>query len=126
MPVKARSFSSADELVRFVSDAQEVSAAAIAVAGTGYTALDELLVASGLYTRPTKIRVDTVGGTGNITGVTVIGAGEYLLVPANPVDVIGGTGSAATFNLTSGDLLVKADVQEIKAVNGLWLLNYWV
>ena len=124
--MKARSFSSPDELVTFVNDVQEVTVAAIAAAGIDYTALDVLTVLGGNYVRPAKIRVDTVGGTGDITGSTLIEAGEYLAAPVSPVDVRGGTGSGATFNLTLADLLVQADIVDIKAIVGRWLLNYWV
>jgi hypothetical protein len=126
MPMRARSFSSPDDLVTFVNDVQEVTVAALSAAGLGYTALDVLTVVGGVYTKPAKIRVDTVDGSGLITGSTLIEAGEYLSAPTNPASVRGGTGSGATFNLTLADLLVQADIVEIKPMSGRWLLNYWV
>ena len=125
MPIKARAFSSPDELVGFVNDAQKVTAAAIVGAGIDYGALDVLTVVD-LYERPAKIRVDSVGGAGDVTGVTVIDGGEYLQAPVNPVSITGGAGSGATFNLTLGALLTKADVGEISERSHQWFLNYWV
>lgn len=126
MPVKTRAFSSPDDLVEFVNGVQKVTAAAIVGAGIDYTQLDVLVVAGGDPFAPTRIRVDTVGGTGNITGVTVVEQGEFRSVPSNPASVTGGTGSGATFNLTSSALLVKADVGKITERSHQWFLNYWV
>lgn len=126
MPVRTRSFVSPDELVGFVNDVQNVTVAALAAAGVDYTALDVLIVSGGVYTKPAKIRVDTVGGTGDITGSTIIDDGEYSTAPGNPVSVTGGTGSGATFNLTLAALLAQADVGTITARAGRWVLNYWV
>jgi hypothetical protein len=126
MPMKTRAFPSPRELVDFVNDAEEVTVAAIATGGSGYTALDVLTVVGGEYLAPARIRVDTVGGSNAVTAVTVIDKGEYTSAPANPVAVSGGTGNGATFNLTLAALLAKADVGEIKTRSRQWFLNYWV
>jgi len=126
MAMKTKAFPSPRELVQFVNDAQEVTNAVIAAGGSGYTALDVLTVVGGSYTKPARLRVDTVGGSNAVTAVTVIDPGEYLSPPANPVPVTGGTGAGATFNLTLVALLAKADVGEIKSRSGQWFLNYWV
>jgi len=126
MAMKTRAFPSPHELVQFVNDAQEVTNAAVAVGGSGYTVLDVLTVVGGSYKRPTKLRVDSVGGSNAVTAVTIIDSGEYLSAPTNPVSVTGGTGAGATFNLTLAALLAKADVGEIKSRSGQWFLSYWV
>jgi uncharacterized protein YjlB len=74
-------------------------------AGTGYTAGDTLTLVGGTNTVVAKIKVDTVGGGGDITGILIEtdvdgDEGNYTVVPANPVSVTGGTGTSATFNLT--------------------------
>ena len=81
---------------------QEAQAVSVAInaAGTGYTAGDTLDVVGGLGQITTELTVSTVGGGGAITGVTISNAGQYIEIPANPVSVTGGSGSAATFNLT--------------------------
>ena len=81
---------------------QEAQAVSVAInaAGTGYTAGDTLDVVGGLGSITTELTVSTVGGGGAITGVTISNAGQYTEVPSNPVSVTGGSGSAATFNLT--------------------------
>jgi hypothetical protein len=81
---------------------QEAEAVSVAInaAGTGYTAGDTLDVVGGLGQLDTELTVSTVNGTGGITGVTISNAGQYAEIPANPVSVTGGSGSAATFNLT--------------------------
>lgn len=126
MVMKARAFPSPNELVRFVNDAQEVTNAAVAVGGSGYTVLDVLTVVGGSYMKPARLRVDSVGGSNAVTGVTVIDPGEYLSAPSNPVSITGGTGTGATFNLTLAALLARADVGEIKSRSGQWFLHYWV
>lgn len=78
----------------------QASAVAIAAAGTGYAAGNVLTVSGGIGTVPVELTVTTVGGGGNITGVSISNAGDYTTVPTNPVSVTGGAGSAATFTLT--------------------------
>jgi hypothetical protein len=81
---------------------QEAEAFSVAVdaAGTGYTAGDTLDVVGGLGQITTELTVSTVNGSGGITGVTISNAGQYVEIPTNPVSVTGGSGSAATFDLT--------------------------
>ena len=81
---------------------QEAEAVSVAInaAGTGYTAGNTLDVVGGLGPITTELTVSTVNGSGGITGVTISNAGQYAEIPANPVSVTGGSGSAATFNLT--------------------------
>ena len=81
---------------------QEAEAVTVAVAagGTGYTVGNTLTVVGGLGQIDTELTVSTVSGAGAVTGVTISNAGQYATAPSNPVSVTGGTGSAATFNLT--------------------------
>jgi len=81
---------------------QEAEAFSVAVnaAGTGYTAGDTLNVVGGLGQITTELTVTTVGGGGAITGVSISNAGQYAEIPTSPVSVTGGSGSAATFDLT--------------------------
>ena len=81
---------------------QEAQAVSVAInaAGTGYTVGNTLNVVGGLGPITTELTVSTVNGSGGITGVTISNAGQYDEIPANPVSVTGGSGSAATFNLT--------------------------
>lgn len=67
--------------------------------GTGYTAGDVLTVIGGAGTITAQLVVDTVGGSGEVTAVSVGNAGSYTLQPTNPVEVSGGTGADATFDL---------------------------
>ena len=81
---------------------QEAEAVSVAVnaAGTGYAVGNTLTVSGGLGQLDTELTVTTINGSGGITGVTISNAGQYAEIPANPVSVTGGAGSAATFNLT--------------------------
>jgi len=81
---------------------QEAQAVSVAInaAGTGYTVGNTLDVVGGLGQIDAELTVTTVNGSGGITGVTISNAGQYDEIPANPVSVTGGSGSAATFNLT--------------------------
>jgi hypothetical protein len=66
--------------------------------GTGYTVGNVLTVVGGTGSAAT-FTVSSVSG-GVITAATRTGAGDYTVLPINPVSVTGGTGSAATFNIT--------------------------
>lgn len=76
------------------------SAAAVDDAGTGYTAGDTLTVTGGTGPIAVELTVSTVGGSGEVTAVTVSNAGQYTTAPGNPASVTGGTGADATFTLT--------------------------
>lgn len=78
----------------------QASAVAINAAGTGYTVGNTLSVTGGIGSVPVELTVSTVNGSGGVTGVTITNAGDYTTTPTNPVSVTGGSGSAATFNLT--------------------------
>lgn len=81
---------------------QEAQAVSVAInaAGTGYTVGNTLDVVGGLGQIDAELTVTTVNGSGGVTGVTISNAGQYDEIPTNPVSVTGGSGSAATFNLT--------------------------
>ena len=66
--------------------------------GTGYTVGDTLTFVGGTGGVAT-LTVSTVSA-GVITGVTVGSFGTYTALPTNPISVIGGTGSSATFTAT--------------------------
>jgi hypothetical protein len=80
-------------------DAEAVSATVVA-GGTGYAVGNTLTVVGGLGQLDTELTVTTIGGGGVITGISISNAGQYTEIPANPVSVTGGAGSAATFNIT--------------------------
>lgn len=87
------------------SNTYYVKTASIQAAGTGYTAGDILTIVGGTSSTVAKIKVDSVGGGGDITSILVEtdidgDEGNYSVIPANPVSVTGGTGTTATFNLT--------------------------
>lgn len=97
-----------------------VTAAAIASAGLGYAAGDVITLAAGLNSNPpigapVKLLVDTVNGSGGITGISVLTqvmdsptplGGSYFQKQTNPVaqGSTTGNGAGATFNLTQGNL----------------------
>jgi len=76
-------------------------------AGSAYTAADVLTVVGGKGTAAT-ITVNTVDGTGAITGATLLAAGSYTDLPINPVSVTGGTGTGAEFTMTYTDVISGA------------------
>jgi hypothetical protein len=69
-------------------------------AGTGYTAGDVLTATGGDTIVPVELTVDTVGGTGDITAVTLTNAGSARTPPNGPVTVTGGSGADATITIT--------------------------
>jgi len=77
-----------------------VSCASVSFGGTGYAINDVLTVTGGSGTS-SILTVATVS-SGVITSVNVTNAGSYTTFPVSPVNVTGGSGSGATFNLTGG------------------------
>jgi hypothetical protein len=73
---------------------------AVTAAGTGYSAGDVLTVSGGDSIIPVQVTVDTVGGGGAVTAVTLTNAGSARTTPTNPAAVTGGGGSAATLTVT--------------------------
>ena len=75
---------------------------AVTDGGLGYVVGDVLTVAGGAYSIPTQLTVteidDMAGDT--ILAVEISNAGAYTLAPSNPVDVTGGSGADATFDIT--------------------------
>ena len=78
---------------------QEVTAAAVAAAGSSYAVNDILTVAGGTGTAAT-MKVTAVDGSGAVTGIKVRTSGDYSATPSNPVSVTGGGGTGATLTLT--------------------------
>ena len=73
---------------------------AVTDGGTGYTVGDVLTVVGGAYSVPTQLTVLTLGASDAVATVQISNAGAYTLAPGNPVDVTGGSGADATFNIT--------------------------
>jgi len=89
-----------DKLDEFIT-ADHVATIAINAAGTGYVVDDILTVAGGTSTKAARIIVTTVGGSGEITAARIYDSGAYSVDPTLSANAVtGGTGSAATFNLT--------------------------
>lgn len=123
--LRTADFKSPGACADFARLAQKATGAAIAVAGTGYTAGDLLTVVGGTGRLATVIKVTTVT-TGAVTAVSVEVAGAYTTNPTNPVAVTGGTGSGATFNLTMARAITSdTDIQRITERAGAWHLFYW-
>lgn len=95
-----------------------VTAATVAVGGTGHAVGDIITLAAGDTTQPPigapcQLRVETIGGGGTILTVSVISVlpgdvalgGSYFAAQANPVaqGTTTGSGAGATFNLTFGN-----------------------
>jgi hypothetical protein len=83
------------------ASANSVATAAVNAAGTGYVVGDILTVAGGTANVTAQIEVVTIGGSGDITAVRIFNAGSYTVNPTLTANAVtGGTGSAATINLT--------------------------
>jgi Protein of unknown function (DUF4054) len=78
------------------------STATIQSAGANYAAGDTINLAGGTYNAAAVITVNTVDGSGAITGFSVTNLGQYTVVPQNPVaqNTTSGVGTGASFNLT--------------------------
>ena len=97
-----------------------VSSAAIQAAGTGYVAGQTVNVA--LNPVSAQIRIDSVNGTGGVTGVTVIKRGVSTTAPTNPVSTTGGSGTGLTLNLTlqnaNANLPIATGIHDLAADPG--------
>jgi len=76
----------------------------IATAGTGYAVNDTVTVLGGVYgTTPATYTVSSIGGSGAITGLTQVNAGNYTSQPTNNVSTsTSGSGTGLTLTLTFG------------------------
>ena len=78
-----------------------VNVAILANSGSGYTTGDILLVAGGAGSNGATIQILCVGSRGEIIDSTLLTGGLYRQIPVlSNNSVLGGTGYAATFNLT--------------------------
>jgi hypothetical protein len=77
-----------------------VATATITNGGTGYTVGNVLTFVGGTFTVASQITVTSVS-SGVITGISTTIGGIYTVPPTNPISVTGGSGSGATFTLTS-------------------------
>ena len=76
---------------------------AITAAGTGYAVGDTITVTGGIYSQQTTYTVATIGGSGAVTGLTVVNYGVYSVVPGTPASTTtSGNGTGLTLTLTFG------------------------
>jgi hypothetical protein len=76
---------------------------AITAAGTGYAVGDTITVTGGIYSQQTTYTVATIGGSGAVTGLTVVNYGVYTVVPGTPANTTtSGNGTGLTLTLTFG------------------------
>jgi hypothetical protein len=75
----------------------------ITAAGTGYAVGDTITVTGGIYSQQATYTVATIGGTGNVTGLTTVNNGVYTVVPGTPSNTTtSGNGTGLTLTLTFG------------------------
>ena len=56
----------------------------ITAAGTGYAVGDTITVVGGIYSAQTTYTVATIGGSGAVTGLTLVSNGNYTIKPGTP------------------------------------------
>lgn len=66
-----------------------------------------------------KILVEAVNISGEITQAKIIEEGTYTTIPSNPVNVTGGTGDGAAFNLLYQSKSVNSDSDTFKTTGGM-------
>ena len=91
---------------------QQAASATVGSGGTGYTVGDDITIAGGLQGHggvSAVFNVDSVSG-GVVTAVSLVTAGNYEEVPANPAATTGGTGTGCTLNVTSADAVAQNQV----------------
>lgn len=103
--------------------------ATIGAGGTGYTLNNVVTVSGGTFTIAAQFTVTGVAA-GVVTAVTLLTAGNYTAVPANPAATTGGTGTGLTLNITWAGVtaLVQNDLIFTKGLanaanNGLFVVD---
>ncbi|MFY8090914.1 MAG: beta strand repeat-containing protein, partial [Chitinophagaceae bacterium] len=93
--------------------------------GTGYTIGDLITLAGGTFSAPLTLRVTNVNGTGAITSAIVSNMGDYTIEPTYPASVTGGTGTGATFTITSlrSTATIASMILNNSHANGVTLAN---
>lgn len=75
----------------------------ITSAGTGYAVGDTITVTGGIYSQQTTYTVASIGGSGAVTGLTVVSNGVYTVPPGTPASTTtSGNGTGLTLTLTFG------------------------
>ena len=75
----------------------------ITAAGTGYAVGDTITVNGGVYASQATYTVATIGGSGAVTGLTLVSNGSYTIQPGTPSTTItSGNGTGLTLTLTFG------------------------
>ena len=87
-------------------DAEGAISSTVAAGGTGYVVNDRLTVSGGAFTVASIFNVDTIGGSGDVTAVSLVNGGAYTTTPGNPATTSGGTGSSCTLTVTYGGVAV--------------------
>jgi hypothetical protein len=72
------------------------------------------------------LQVTSIGGTGNITGVSIYNGGLTQTPPTNPVPFIYGSGTGATFNLTYTGMATGIWLRHVNHawIDGVFFENY--
>lgn len=107
----------------------EVTADSVAVAGTGYSVDDTLTIAGGTFTTPLIVKVISIGVSGEVVTFVKESKGVYSVAPSSPATTTGGTGTGATFNITTAtpavdiipyeDYATAANPRDIGKSNGV-------
>ena len=77
-------------------------AVSISAAGTGYAVGDVLNLTGGTSIVQSQVQVTTTGAGGSVTAVAIKTAGNYTVMPANPVATTGGFGTGCTLTAIWG------------------------
>lgn len=89
------------QALRDYAAARAVESGAIHAAGSGYSVNDTLTVSGGTATTAATFNVDSIGGSGEVTAVSLVEEGEYTVEPSDPVatTVSPAGGSGCTLDL---------------------------
>jgi hypothetical protein len=98
----------------------------IITGGSGYASNDVLTIENGSFTVAAALKVESVESVatgGVITSVSINNAGEYYILPTNPVGVtvpVTVTGGGGTFNLTPTTHNNKIPIKYTASANDMW------
>ena len=78
--------------------------------GLNYVAGEILTLDGGTYSSQATFTIDSIDGSGSITGISLTTAGSYTALPSNPATLSGGSGTGATIDLTTAATILGYEI----------------
>lgn len=80
----------------------QLASVAVTAAGAGYVAGEVLTLLGSIGTSPAQVSITTVNGSGGVTAVAIVTAGDFTSVSTAASNLVGGSGSGCKITPTWG------------------------